>query len=71
MIHDFHPETGLEYREAALFYESRRIGLGVAFTLEVEATIERIKAAPARWPVMDQDVRKSYPRLSLQYSLPH
>ena len=58
MIHDFHPEARIEYREAAIFYESRRSGLGAAFTLEVEGTIERIKEAPDRWPVIEQDVRK-------------
>lgn len=47
MIHDFHPEAGLEYREAATFYDTRRLGLGAAFTLEVEATIERIMEAPS------------------------
>jgi plasmid stabilization system protein ParE len=58
MIHDFHPDARLEYREAAIYYENRRPGLGAAFTLEVEATIERIKEAPDRWPVIEQDVRK-------------
>ena len=58
MIHVFHPEARLEYREAAAFYENRRPGLGAAFTLEVEATIERIMAAPERWPILEQDVRK-------------
>jgi hypothetical protein len=39
MTYDFHPEARLEYREAAAFYESRRLGLGAVFSLEVEATI--------------------------------
>lgn len=58
MIHVFHPEAGLEYREAAIFYDNRRRGLGAAFTLEVEATVERIIEAPNRWPVIEQDVRR-------------
>jgi hypothetical protein len=58
MIHDFHPEARLEYREPAIFYDTRRLGLGAAFTLEVEATIERTKGAPERWPVLEQDVRR-------------
>jgi toxin ParE1/3/4 len=58
MIHHFHPEARLEYLEAATFYNSRRAGLGAAFTLEVEATIERILEAPNRWLVIEQDVRK-------------
>lgn len=58
MIYDFHPEARLEYREAALFYESRRSGLGAAYTLEVEATLKRILEAPDRWRVIEQDVRR-------------
>lgn len=49
MIPDFHPEARIEYREAAIFYDSRRPGLGAAFTLEVESTIQRIMEAPGRW----------------------
>lgn len=58
MTYDFHPEARLEYREAATFYESRRLGLGAAYTLEVEATIKRILEAPDRWRVIEQDVRR-------------
>lgn len=58
MIHAYHPEAGLEYREAAIFYDNRGRGLGAAFTLEVEATVERIVEAPDRWPVIEQDVRR-------------
>ena len=57
MTYDFHPEASLEYREAATFYETRRAGLGAAFTLEVEAAIDRIIEAPERWRVVEQDVR--------------
>lgn len=34
-------------------------GLGAAFALEIEATIKRIKEAPDRWPVIEQDVRNA------------
>lgn len=57
MTHDFHPEARLEYREAATYYESRRSGLGAAFSVEVEATIQRILEAPDRWRCIEQDVR--------------
>lgn len=43
MTYDFHPGARLEYREAAAFYATRRSGLGAAFTIEVEAAIERNK----------------------------
>lgn len=58
MTYDFHPEARLEYREAAVFYEARRSGLGAAFTLEVEAALERIIEAPDRWRVIEEDVRR-------------
>jgi len=58
MNYDFHPEARLEYREAATFYETRRSGLGSAYTLEVEAAIKRILEAPDRWRVIEQDVRR-------------
>jgi toxin ParE1/3/4 len=57
MTYDFHPEARLEYREAAVFYESRRPGLGAAFSLEVEATIRRILEGPEKWRRLEQDVR--------------
>jgi toxin ParE1/3/4 len=57
MTHDFHPAARVEYREAAAFYESRRAGLGAAFSLEVEATIQRILETPERWRRLEQDVR--------------
>jgi plasmid stabilization system protein ParE len=57
MTYDFHPEARLEYREAAAFYRSRRPGLGAAFSLEVEAAIQRILEAPNRWRFLEQDVR--------------
>lgn len=58
MTYDFHPEARFEYSEAAVFYEGRHSGLGAAFTLEVEATIQRILEAPERWRVVEQDVRR-------------
>jgi toxin ParE1/3/4 len=57
MTFEFHPDASLEYREAAAFYESRRRGLGAAFSLEVEAAIQRIVEAPERWRRLEQDVR--------------
>ncbi|HXD32063.1 MAG TPA: type II toxin-antitoxin system RelE/ParE family toxin [Pyrinomonadaceae bacterium] len=58
MTFDFHPDAQLEYRAATVFYESRRAGLGHAFTIEVEAAIERILQAPERWRMIEQDVRR-------------
>jgi plasmid stabilization system protein ParE len=58
----FHPEARLEYRDGAAFYEAARPGLGAAFTLEVEAVIEQICAAPDRWRFFEQDVRRCLTR---------
>jgi hypothetical protein len=58
MTYDFHPDARLEYREAAMFYEDRRSGLGAAYTLEVEAAIKRILDAPNRWRIIEEDVRR-------------
>jgi len=58
MTYDFHPEARLDYREAAAFYDARRAGLGAAFTLEVEAAIDRILQSPTSWRVVKQDVRR-------------
>ncbi len=58
MKYGFHPEARLEYREAAAFYERRRLGLGAAFTREVEAVIAHIMEAPDRGRLIEQDVRR-------------
>jgi len=58
MSYAFHPNARLEYREAVVFYESRRTGLGAAFTVEVEAAINRILQAPTSWTMVEQDVRR-------------
>ena len=42
----FLPEAEDEFAEAAEFYERAELGLGAAFALEVERTIDRICAFP-------------------------
>lgn len=58
MRYEFHPETRLEYREAAVFYDARRPGLGAAFTIEIEAAIQKILEALECWRFVEQDVRR-------------
>ena len=58
MRYDFNPEARLEYREAAVFYEARRPGLGASFTHEIETAIQKILEAPDRWRLVEQDVRR-------------
>ncbi len=66
MKYGFHPEARLEYREAAVFYESRQPGLGAAFTREIEAAIDRILETPELFRFVEQDVRRC-----LAHSFPH
>ena len=63
MRYAFHPEARVEYREAAKFYESRRPGLGGAFTREIELLIGKILQAPDRWRFVEEDVRRCVARI--------
>ena len=40
-----------DLRQAALWYEEQRDGLGIRFAAEVSRAIELILRAPERWPV--------------------
>ena len=42
----FLPEAEVELAEAVEFYEQAEVGLGSAFTLEVERTVDRICSFP-------------------------
>ena len=42
----FLPEAEVEFAEAVQFYERAQVGLGAAFNLEVERTVDRICAFP-------------------------
>ena len=44
-------EAEAELREAVKYYEGKRPGLGSAFALEVEASIESVRRFPERWPL--------------------
>ncbi len=44
----FHPEAKAEFREAAAFYEKRRIGLGQEFFGEVRKIVDKIRRNPLR-----------------------
>ena len=38
--------------------ESSEPGLGYQFAIEIVAAVERIKATPGMWPVLDDQVRR-------------
>jgi toxin ParE1/3/4 len=44
--YSFHPEAEAELVDAALFYESRLVGLGKSFITEVDKTISLIREYP-------------------------
>ena len=46
---NFHPSAILELKEAIYFYEKQSAGLGIAFLLEIKASLERIKQFPEGW----------------------
>ena len=58
----FHPEALAEFGEAALFYTSRRPGLGDEFTDEVYATVRRILVQTDRWRFLEEPVRRCLTR---------
>lgn len=58
MNYEFHPDARNEYLASVAYYESREIGLGARFTIEIEETIQRIVAAPARWRKIEGEIRR-------------
>ena len=54
----FHPDAQEELNRAISHYESSEPSLGYQFEIEIFAAVERIKANPGLWPVMDAQVRR-------------
>ena len=48
-----------DVREAAFWYESKREGLGVEFTLELDSLYERIAKNPEQFPAIEQRTRRA------------
>lgn len=53
------PSAETDVRDAAVWYASRRDGLGAEFTLELDALYERIAQNPRQFPEIDEGVRRS------------
>jgi len=53
------PRAELELLGAIQWYEEQRPGLGAAFYDEVLATLDRIAANPAQFPVVDDPTRRT------------
>ena len=52
------PPAIADIAEAAEHYEGQRLGLGVEFTLEVDAAIERAAEYPEMYDLKEQDARR-------------
>ena len=58
MLHAvFRNEARHEFDEAALWYEERRVGLGIEFVHEVDRAVEAVTKAPLQFPVVHRDIR--------------
>jgi toxin ParE1/3/4 len=58
MQYVFHPEALTEYAEAVQYYSQQRTEVAQAFIDAVENAVYRIREAPTRWRVIDEDVRR-------------
>ena len=54
---EYEPDALLEAVEAVLFYHSRD-GTGDRFNAVIDETMNRIRMAPLRWPILDKQVRR-------------
>ncbi|MCD1115764.1 type II toxin-antitoxin system RelE/ParE family toxin [Chryseobacterium turcicum] len=54
------PNTEADLLEAALWYESRQIGLGKKFTQKVEFYFSRIQNNPLHFPLKKENLREAY-----------
>ena len=63
MKYEFHPAALEEYREAALWYAEREPQVAQQFVASVEEAVARIIAAPQRWRIVDEDVRRCLTRV--------
>jgi toxin ParE1/3/4 len=62
MRYVFHPEALTEYAETVEYYAGQRADLAQAFINAIEDTIYRIREAPTRWRIIDEDVRRCLTR---------
>jgi plasmid stabilization system protein ParE len=62
MRYVFHPEALNEYAEAVQYYTEQRVEIAQAFINAIEDTVYRIKASPARYAEINEDVRRCMAR---------
>ncbi|EAQ69987.1 plasmid stabilization system family protein [Synechococcus sp. RS9909] len=54
----FHPDAQEELNFSINYYEDNESSLGHQFAIEVFYAVERIKANPLLWPLLNQGVRR-------------
>lgn len=54
----FHPDAETELNNAIEYYEDCQAGLGYDFSLEVYSSIQRIKAFPNAWPILEDQIHR-------------
>jgi len=54
----FHPDAEREFREAFVWYESQRPGLGAEFMLSIDEAIERLRHSPDAYPEVYNTIRR-------------
>ena len=55
----FHPEAEREFREAFIWYEHQREGLGSDFVLSIDEAIERVLRSPEAFPKVHRSIRRA------------
>lgn len=53
------PQAELDIQAAAVWYEDRRVGLGVRFLDELGLVFQRIVTNPRQFPRLEADVRRA------------
>jgi toxin ParE1/3/4 len=53
-----HPEAEGEFRDAVIWYEHQRIGLGAEFSLCIDQAMERIRRNPEAYPKVYKSFRR-------------
>lgn len=54
----FHNEAEDEFNNAIDYYEKVQKGLGYDFAIEVYETLEKIRAFPKAWSILEDDIRR-------------
>lgn len=63
MRYEFHPEALAEYGHAARYYADCQEGLELRSMAAVEHAIDQILAAPERWRILEEDIRRCLTRV--------